>query len=55
MEIYEEFARWLDALLKNNDMPANTAAFNFNLYEEEDEAYGIQLIAADEFSDDDDD
>ncbi len=55
MEIYEEFARWLDALLENNDMPANTAAFNFNLYEEEDEAYGIQLIAADEFSDDDDD
>lgn len=54
-EIYEEFAKWLDRLLDNNKMPENTAAFNFNLYEEEDEVYGIQLIASDEFSEEDED
>ena len=50
-EIYEEFSHWLDSLLENNDMPENTAAFNFNLYEEseEDSVCGIQLIAADRF------
>lgn len=51
MNIYEEFAGWLDSLLENNDMPAETKAFCFNLYEEseEDHIYGIQLIAAGEF------
>ena len=50
-EIYEELSHWLDSLLENNDMPENTAAFNFNLYEEseEDSVCGIQLIAADRF------
>lgn len=50
-EIYEEFSHWLDSLLENNDMPENTVAFNFNLYEEseEDSVCGIQLIAADRF------
>jgi hypothetical protein len=53
MEIYIEFAKWLDSLLEENDMPENLAAFCFNLYDEEDETYGIQLIASDEFSEDD--
>lgn len=53
MEIYLEFAKWLDNLLENNDMPEDTAAFNFNLYEEGDDTYGIQLIASDEFDEDD--
>lgn len=53
MEIYIEFAKWLDKLLEENRMPENTAAFCFNLYEEEDETYGIQLIASDEFDPDD--
>ncbi len=49
--IYEEFARWLDELLENNDMPEETKAFCFNLYveSEEDHIYGIQLVAAGEF------
>ena len=36
-------------------MPENTAAFNFNLYEEavEDHMYRCQLIAADRFDPDD--
>ena len=51
MNIYEEFAHWLDALLENNDMPDSTKAFCFNLYveSEDDHVYGIQLIAAGEF------
>jgi hypothetical protein len=54
MEIYIEFEKWLSKLLEN-DMPDNTAAYNFNIYEEEDETYGVQLIASDEFSEEDDD
>lgn len=53
MEIYLEFEKWLDNLLENNDMPEAAVAFNFNIYEEEDETYGVQLIASDEFSEDD--
>ena len=34
-------------------MPENTKAYNFNLYEEEDETYGIQLIASDRFYEND--
>lgn len=55
MEIYNEFAKWLDDLLENNEIPENTIAFNFNLYEEEDATYGIQLIASDEYDEKDDD
>ncbi len=57
IEIYEHFAAWLDNLLENNEMPKNTAAFNFNLYEEsvEDHIYGVQLIASERFDKDDPD
>ncbi len=57
IEIYEHFAAWLDNLLENNEMPKNTAAFNFNLYEEsvEDHIYGVQLIASEHFDKDDPD
>lgn len=53
MEIYIEFSKWLDKLLEENKMPEDMAAFCFNLYEEEDETYGVQLIASDEFDPDD--
>ena len=49
MEIYLEFEKWLDNLLENNKMPEEAIAFCFNFYDEEDESYGIQLIASDEF------
>ncbi len=52
-EIYNSFANWLDNLLENNNMPESTQAFNFNLYEEEDCAYGVQIIASDRFDADD--
>lgn len=57
-EVYEKFADWLDALLENNEMPENTKAFNFNLYEDrvddesDEKVYGIQIIAADRFDPD---
>lgn len=54
-EIYSSFKEWLDNLLKNNDMPADTKAFNFNLYDEGDEVFSVQLIASDRFDADDDD
>lgn len=57
-EVYEKFADWLDSLLENNEMPENTKAFNFNLYEDrvddesDEKVFGIQLIAADRFDPD---
>ena len=55
LPIYEEFAHWLDDILENNEMPEETKAFCFNLYEESDEdhIYGAQLIAAGEYDPDD--
>ena len=57
MEIYEEFEKWLNDLLEQNTIPDDTKAFNFNLYEEseEDSIYGVQLIAADRFDENDPD
>lgn len=55
LPIYEEFVHWLDDILENNDMPEETKAFCFNLYEESDEdhIYGAQLIAAGEYDPED--
>ncbi|MCM1314328.1 MAG: hypothetical protein NC205_05995 [Prevotella sp.] len=52
-EIYSSFKEWLDNLLENNDMPEDTKAFNFNLYEEDDNIYSVQLIASDRFDPED--
>lgn len=51
VEIYDAFANWLDNLLENNDMPDETLAYCFNLYEEsvEDSVYGVQLVACEAF------
>ncbi len=56
IEIYQAFGQWLDDLLENNEMPGETKAFNFNLYEEsiEESIYSIQLIAACCFDENDD-
>lgn len=57
MDLYMEFEKWIDDILENNDMPEETAAYCFNLYEEsvEDSVYGVQLIAADTFDEGDGD
>lgn len=52
--MYSSFKEWLDNLLENNDLPESTKAFNFNLYDEEGDVYGVQLIASDRFDPDDD-
>ena len=54
--VYERFGKWLDNIL-SADIPENTAAFCFNLYDEamEGEVYGIQAAAADRFDADDKD
>ena len=54
-EIYTEFADWLDNLLENNDMPENTVAYCFNLYEEDikEHIYSIQLVGTDTFDEND--
>lgn len=56
MDIYKEFAHWLDRLLTENTIPDAAAAFNFNLYEESESEslYAVQLIAAGEFDENDD-
>ncbi|MDE6832820.1 MAG: hypothetical protein K2J39_01020 [Ruminococcus sp.] len=53
-EIYQSFAEWLDSLLEKNDIPADTKAFNFNIYDEEGDVYSVQLIASDRFDASDD-
>ncbi len=55
-EIYMEFEKWLDSQLEN-DMPAETKAFCFNLYEEsiEDSVYSVQLVACNAFDENDSD
>ena len=55
IEIYEEFEKWLDDILENSDIPENTAAFCFNLYEEsaEEHLYSIQPAAAGDYDPDD--
>ncbi|MBQ8961706.1 MAG: hypothetical protein IJ071_10925 [Ruminococcus sp.] len=58
IEVYEHFAAWLDALLENNDMPKETKAFNFNIYEDRSAETGeplftLQLIAAGAFDPED--
>lgn len=48
----EEFKFWVEKYLV--DLPEDAVAINFNLYEGE-EAYSVQLIAADEFDEEDED
>lgn len=51
--MYEEFENWLDEKLENG-LPEETAAVNFNIYEENDGGWAIQLIASDRFDAQDD-
>ena len=46
--MYNEFEAWLDAALEA-DLPENIAAFNFNLYEDGDNLWSIELIGASRF------
>ncbi len=51
--MYEEFAAWLDEKLENG-LPDEAAAVNFNIYEEENNGWSVQLVASDRFDAQDD-
>ena len=52
--MYNEFEAWLDAALEA-DLPEDIAAFNFNLYEDGDNLWSIELIGASRFDPEDPD
>lgn len=52
--MYNEFEAWLDAALEA-DLPDDIAAFNFNLYEDGDNLWSIELIGASRFDAEDPD
>lgn len=56
MDFSENFELWLTTVLAS-DLPSNVVAFSFNLFElgSADAKYGIELIGADEFDEDDPD
>ena len=50
----DEFAKWLDRILDEN-MPLPGVAINFNIYEEVDLHWSIQLISSTYFDEEDED
>lgn len=46
--MYERFAEWLDICL-DTELPDNMVAFCFNLYEEENNTWSVELIGSSEF------
>ena len=52
--MYIEFEKWLNNILEEN-MPIPGAAINFNLYEEADLYWSIQLFCASYFDEEDED
>ena len=52
--MYNEFEAWLDAALEA-ELPDDIAAFNFNLYEDGDNLWSIELIGASRFDPEDPD
>ena len=52
----EQFFEWLDRILRDQPLPEETVAVNFNLYEwEKENTYAVQLIGAGEFDPEDED
>ncbi|MBR1592702.1 MAG: hypothetical protein IJ666_06810 [Ruminococcus sp.] len=54
-EVYSEFESWIDYLLETNNMPEDTRAYCFNLYDEGENIYSLQIVAANSYSDTDSD
>ena len=52
--MYNEFEAWLDAALEAG-VPDGIAAYNFNLYEDDDNLWSIELIGASRFDEEDPD
>ncbi len=52
--MYEGFEEWLDRVMEEN-LPIEGAAVNFNIYEEEDGDWSVQLVSAPVYDEQDDD
>ena len=52
-DMYEDFAKWLDAVLDSN-MPIEGVAVNFNIYDEGDNEWSIQLAVTGSYNEEDD-
>ena len=50
----KDFFKWLDAILKN-ELSGDIKAINFNLYEDADNKWSIELVGTASFDKDDDD
>ena len=56
--MYDEISEWLDGVLEDvseTSIPSEVVAFGFNLYDEGDDNWSMELIGASEFDIDDDD
>lgn len=47
--MYNRIEEWLNSVLLMAEIPDETAAFNFNLYEDGDNWWSIELVACDRF------
>ncbi len=52
--MYNDFEKWLDAALEQK-LPEGIRAFNFNLYEDGNDTWSIELVACDQFDAEDQD
>ena len=52
--MYEDFAKWLDSVLERC-LQVDAVALNFNIYEEEDSEWSIQLVATASYTEENDD
>ncbi len=51
--MYSEFEKWLDNVLDNATLPLDGVAVNFNIYEEGDDEWSVQIILASRFDPED--
>lgn len=49
-----DFSRWLDNAL-HQEIPEEVAAFGFNLYEDDDDHWSVELVGTDRFDPEDED
>ena len=52
--MYEKISNWLDEVMEQ-DIPNEVIAFCFNIYEENDSTWSMELIGTEEFDEEDDD
>lgn len=52
--LYNQIEEWLNGILEEQEIPSETAAFCFNLYEDVGDTWSVELVAAADFDDDPD-